>query len=94
MLGVCQKRVLDPLELDLWVVVNQYVDPGVEPGFSVRATNKCSYLLSHLSTLSPFFEIGSLDILELTEIHLPLPSTLLGLKISALYSSYERLVLY
>lgn len=73
MLGVCQKRVLDPLELDLWVVVNQYVDPGVEPGFSVRATNKCSYLLSHLSTLSPFFEIGSLDILELTEIHLPLP---------------------
>lgn len=55
MLGVCQKRVLDPLELDLWVVVNQYVDPGVEPGFSVRATNKCSYLLSHLSTLSPFF---------------------------------------
>jgi hypothetical protein len=42
--GACacrgQKRVSDPLELDLWIVVSHHVDAGTEPELSARASEQ------------------------------------------------------
>ena len=45
------KRVLDPLELGLEVVVNHHVVLGTEPGSSGRKSSQCSQLLSQLCVL-------------------------------------------
>lgn len=43
-----QKRVFDPLVLELWLAVSHYVYAGTEPQFSARAARALK-LLSHLS---------------------------------------------
>lgn len=43
-----QKKVLNPLELGLHIVVSYHVHAGIEPGFSRRAANA----LIHLSSLN------------------------------------------
>lgn len=36
-LGIHQREV-DPMEPDIWMIVNYHVDAGTKPGFSARAT--------------------------------------------------------